>query len=200
MAISDLFLACPLCAASRSIQGQSDGERCTSCGARFLRGPAAAIVAELPDGTRREASAAAWLDRLPPVAPELPLEAPVEVCFGLPPAPIRRGREFRGWVERFGAPVGGRLRLEVERLAFHADHGREYAWPLADVTGLQISSRHLQVKVRGQHAMALVFPGGSVRHWEELLSAALRGHWDACGMGVIREFQPRVVGEPGGGG
>jgi len=194
MAIGDLLWACPLCQAPRSIHQQSDGEFCASCGARWRRGPAGTIVAEPPAGVAEGAAPAAWLDRLPVLEPCFPVEAAAELRRGLVPDPVRLRGEVVGWVERPADPVAGTLRLEADALHFRAAHGGTESWVLDDVTGFQISARTLQVKVRGREVMALAFPGGSARYWEQVLSAALRGHWGACGRGAIREFQPRVVG------
>ncbi|MEX0890661.1 MAG: hypothetical protein WEB88_00730 [Gemmatimonadota bacterium] len=202
MAIGDLLWACPLCQAPQSIHQQSDGERCTSCGARWRRGPAGTIVAEpsagaaegAPSGVAESAPPAAWLDRLPVLEPGFPVEAAVELRRGLAPEPVRLRGELVGWVERLADPVAGTLRLDADRLHFRAHHGGTESWVLEDVTGFQISSRTLQIKVRGREVMALAFPGGSARYWELVLSAALRSHWRACERGAIREFQPCVVG------
>lgn len=195
MAIGDLLWACPLCGAAQSIRGRSDGEACTSCHARWRRGPAGSIEATAASGAVERATPAAWLDRLPPLEPSWPVEARAELRRGLPPAPIRYRSEVVGWVERLGDPLPGMLALDAASLRFRAVHGGASTWPLDLLTGLQASSRALQLKVHGADMMQFVFPGGSSRYWERLVMAALSHHWSACGRGPIREFQPRLVGE-----
>lgn len=197
MAIRDLLWACPECGREGGIRREDGKERCPSCEITFRRGPGSIIVAEGPAGELRAAPAEEWLDRLPDleVFPEGQgaREARVVARFAGRDVPIRREGRFLGFREGMGEKVPGTLVLQPDRLTFRAEGGETHSWPFERITGLQPSSRTLQVKARGEPVVGFRFPEASPRFWEELLEEALRAWYREEGRGEIREFQPRIA-------
>jgi hypothetical protein len=206
MAIRDLLWACPLCRREDGLRPHGkDEEVCTGCGARFRRGQRADIEVTHPGGEVEVHSASAWACRLPPEPSPLepagaaqPGQARVlrraraEVRVAVGEDAVHRGREFVGAAERFGPPAAGELTLTSDALVFRPDSGDERRWPLEELTAIQPSSGTLQLKVRRQPLLALRFPDGSTRLWEESLGSALRAWYRGAGRGEIVEFQPRI--------
>jgi hypothetical protein len=202
LAIKDLLWACPECGRERGLRRRGRVEVCIDCGTRFRRGAGDLIEAERPGQGTVARPARAWLERLPEA--RLPWEGAesqagcvfeerVEIRVAEGQRAIRLGRQFFGWVERFGPKHRGTLRLGPEGLSFRGEDGQERSWPLAALTAVQASSSSLQLKARQEPVVSIRFPEGSARLWEALVERALRLRYRAEGRGEIVEFQPRIV-------
>lgn len=199
MAIRDLLWACPACGAEAALRGARWGrEVCARCNARLRRVSHARIEVKTPDGQRRTATAAEWLEQLPPIQLDPPRpghpirRASVLLQRRTGREPIRRGHEFLNSIDVFAAAEKGTLALHHDRLEFDGPRGPE-SWPLERLGALGSSSKSLQLRLRDGAVFAVRFPEASVRFWEELLREALRARYAATGRGEIVEFQPRIV-------
>ncbi|MEN8374458.1 MAG: hypothetical protein ABFS34_03330 [Gemmatimonadota bacterium] len=202
MAIGDLLWACPYCATVGAVAREGKGaSACSRCGARFRRGARAEIVGEAPDGTPESGSAVDWLGRLPDIGeattqagPESAIRADaVEATIAGPDEAVRRAGEVLGFRETQGETLRGTLRLYPGELRLDCDPEGERSWACEVITGIQSSSRLVQIKPRGSPVVTFRFLTGSPRLWEELLQLALRRLYAERGWGEIREFQPRIV-------
>lgn len=195
MAIKDVLWRCPNCHRPNTLRPERPADRCHACNARFRRAGGARIRMIRPDGSTEEREAHAWLsDATPPPLPDADVwvgPERVRVRVAAAQRPLEdRGRVI-GWIERFGKPLPGALRLTPEDLDFAGDDGRAIRWPLLDLTVIQPASRALQVHAPAALA-SITFLEGSVRYWEIMLKQALRDRYRRAGRGEIRHFQPRV--------
>ncbi len=198
MALTDLFWACPVCGARDAVQDgreEKGSARCTRCGSQFRRVSGANIELERPDGTRETASAAHWLDRLPPMEAllsERPIrEARATLRVANAERTIQEHGRYLNRIEIFGDGDEGTLRLLPDGVAFHGTRG-DVVWSFDDLTAIQPSSHTLQLKARGRPVASLRFDDDSVRLWEELLMLAVREFYRREGKGEVVEFQPRI--------
>lgn len=200
MAIRDLLWACPACHRVESI---SDDGLCHGCGARFSRGRGARIRA-VTGGRTREEYPATWLSMLPwpdldgegrtlPPGLEPPFRQMGVVRLATGQAPLRRGPELVGFVERFGPATRGGIVLTGENVIFRPLDGRDgWLWPLVEVSAVQPSSSAIQIKARSRPVASLRFEAGSIRLWEQRFLYCVRRAYAAAGQGEIVEFQPQV--------
>lgn len=198
MAIRDLLWACPCCGTRGGLRKERKIEVCGGCGTKFRRVGGAMIEAVRADGGVERRHARDWLDRLPPLRIERldDVAEHVEVVqarFADGWTAVRHRGRHLNFIERFGRPVEGELRLGPNGIEFLARSGKRYHWPLDQVTAVQSSSRTLQVNSRIHPLVSFRFPTGSAHYWEELLREALRVTYRAAGKGEIIEFQPRIV-------
>lgn len=199
MALTDLFWACPVCGARDAVRDGGEekgtGARCDSCGSRFRRVHGANIEIERPDGTRQTASAAYWLDLLPPMGDFLadrPIrEARATLRIAGAQRVIREHGRYLNRIELFGKADAGILRLRPDAVTFQGSEG-EVVWPFDELTAIQPSSHTLQLKARGRPVASLRFDHDSVRLWEELLMLAVGAFYRRTGRGDVVEFQPRI--------
>lgn len=197
MAIRDLLWSCPLCGLEGGLRRGKHEDVCAGCGARFRRGRGSEIVVETADGRTERRPAAEWAALLPAAprpggAGEWRRER-VFARFATGEAPVYRGGDLLGGVERLGPPLPGELALTAEDLVLRLDSGEMQRWPLDRLTAVQMSSGTLQIKARDEELTTFRFPDGSARLWEESVAAALRARYRAAGRGDIVEFQPRIV-------
>jgi hypothetical protein len=194
MAIRDLLWACPACRSVASIHAVGRAEICRNCRARFERTDGARI--RVSDATRTEVrDPVDWEADLPPIdsrpengslGPE-----PIILRLGLPARPVRSGRRFIGWAERFGPRRAGTAQLSLDRLQVRLHTGAEWDWPLEAIDAVQPSSSTLQIHARAT-LLSIRFLSSSVRRWEAVLCASLQSLYARTGRGVITEFQPRI--------
>lgn len=202
MPLKDLLWACPACHAVETIA--LDG-RCRACGSVYRRGRGARIIRrDSEDRLREERTAVGWLSVLPwpdldgegtalPAGLEPPFAAAVQVREAGVEQPLRRAGSFLGFVERFGHPIAGRIRLDPETLHFAAQsESGEWTWPLAEMTAVQPASSTIQLKARGRAVISVRFTEGSVRLWEQRLKFCIRLAFHRQGRSPITEFQPRI--------
>ncbi|MEJ2184486.1 MAG: hypothetical protein P8Z36_00950 [Gemmatimonadota bacterium] len=202
MALTDLFWACPICGAQDAfrggLEGKGNGIRCSHCGSRFRRVHGASIEVERADGTREIASAAHWLDGLPPMddlLAENPIrEARATLRVAGAERVIQENGRYLNRIELFGKPQPGTLRLRPDAVTFHPDRqgSDEVTWSFEGLTAIQPSSHTLQLKGRGRPVASIRFENDSVRLWEELLMLAVRAFYRRTGRGDVVEFQPRI--------
>lgn len=204
MPLKDLLWACPACHAIEAVG--LDG-RCRGCGSVYRRGRGARIIRRPPagaGGAGEERTALEWLGALPwpdldgegtalPAELEPPFTAAVQVREAGVEQPLRRAGAFLGFVERFGRPRAGRIRLDFETLGFTPQSGSgEWTWPLDEMTAVQPASSAIQLKARGRPVVSVRFNEGSVRLWEQRLKYCIRRAFHAHGRNGITEFQPRI--------
>jgi hypothetical protein len=208
MAIRDLLWACPLCGIEGALQPVRRAELCQGCGTHFARGRRATIVARTPDHEILALSAAEWLDRLPDIGIEERIRRaessggvihrePARLRLEIGAEPVAFRGVYLNRIERLGPPRAGILQLEIDRIGFHEDGQSDSAGPITwhfdAIRAVQPSSSTLQIRAEQLPLASLQVPGGSIRLWEELLTAALRAYYAARGRGEIIEFQPRIV-------
>lgn len=194
MPFADLFWACPVCGRRDSIRAGKGTAACAACGAAWRRGSGADVIQRTTNGVETRLHARELLDgllRLDPLAEGPPPPARVRMAEALPARPVRRRGELLGWAERFGPGREGTLRLEDEALVFTGDDGSVTTLALDQLTGLQPSSRSLQLKMAGRPVLSFRLLEGSVYDWERRIQAALRRSYASRGA-EIAEFQPRV--------
>jgi hypothetical protein len=176
-------------------------ERCEACGAVFLRGQGATIVAH-QQGSEDRRSAAHWLRLLG----DLPSFAPDDDDLILGPVtaimrsageerPLRFRGAFLGWIEHFGPSTTGHVRLTSEKLEFEESARprrtpRTHEWPLGTITSVQPASSALHFATTGE-VVGVRFPTSSVRLWTRALEAALTRFHQAAGQ-EITDFQPVI--------
>jgi hypothetical protein len=199
MTITDLFWACPECGARDAFQGAQEEKgsdvRCRRCGSRFRRVAGAHIEVVRSDGTRESASAAHWLDALPPMEDllaERPIrEAHATLRMAETERVIREHGRYLNRIELFGKAEAGTLRLLPDAVSFQSS-GEDVVWSFEELTAIQPSSHTLQLKARGRPVASLRFDEDSVRLWEELLMLAVGDYYRRTGKGDVVEFQPRI--------
>ena len=194
MPIRDLLWACPVCRTYASIRASGKTEICDVCRARFERADGARI--RVSDATRTEVrDPVEWETELPPIdaLPENGVLGPEPIIarIGMPARPVRAGRRFLGWAERFGPRVPGTARLGPESLHIRLENGTNPEWPLGVIEAVQPSSSTLQINALGT-LVSIRFRISSVRRWEAVLCETLRRYFASSGRGAITEFQPRV--------
>ncbi len=209
MPLTYLLYRCPRCGHD-PVEGRGDAARCPACRTAFARvGGTGRIRVQDPAGESWDVAPAALVDAIDRHGG--PLSA-VEERDGRPEytaaavlrrareeEPVRVGGRLLGFVERFGQPHDGTLRLRGETLSFTVDGATVGQWNLLDLRSIQTSSGSLQIT--GEDGMVQFrFHDDSPRRWESLLHHLIRDGYRREGRGEIVEFQPRiVVGEPGGG-
>ena len=119
-------------------------------------------------------------------------EAPVRVQHAGEHAPVWWKRKVVGFYECLDEPREGVLRLDGDTIEIEIAGLVHRTWPLEDVLAIQISSRALQINVRGEGLWQHTFREDSPRRWEALLEAALTRFYAGIGKEVL-EFRPMVV-------
>jgi len=201
MPLQHLLYRCPLCGTDATTP-RSRGVRCESCDATFEQGRASVVLVRMADGTVEETSARALMDAIDAaeaalygsraqVGP-LPYQARVEVARGdHHDAVWWRGR-LLGFFERLRERREATLRLDDTHVTVSADGVEPLVWPLERIGAVQISSRAIQLNIRGMGLHQMEFLDDSPKRWETLLQGALQAFYATLGREVV-EFQPRIV-------
>ena len=101
--------------------------------------------------------------------------------------------EVLGFSERISWKGEGLLRLEGEALTFRPGGGSDgFLCLFADIRGVQISSRALQVTLGEPGLCLFELLDDSPKRWEELFCLALRRFHAQRGQRVT-EFKPRII-------
>ena len=200
MPLRHVLYRCPLCGHDPT-EGEGDTAFCPACGGSFAR--AARGVTVRWNGAERVEPVAALVDRIEAAGGCITAAADGEgrlryaseaVSHGfLREHPVRRGGRLLGFKEEAGPGTAGVLELGGERLVFSGPQRGE-TWLLDELTSVQVSSRALQLGIRGRGTVQLTLPWASPLRWEGLLHHALRRVWAEQGRGDIAEFQPRIAG------
>lgn len=118
--------------------------------------------------------------------------------------PVRFKGELVGFVEHLGKGREGILELAEEALLLWVPESGSpperpeepyRRWDLLEIRAIQTSSSAVQIALRSGGLVHFRFLEDSPYRWEGLLQEALREAFRRVGLGEIREFQPRIVGE-----
>lgn len=201
MPLHDLLYRCPRCGHDPTT-ATARGAECPECGTTFEQGPRSQILVHPPQGPTEEAHARALMDEIDRFGgPEsaalddesrLVYEARVGVQHAGEHKSVWWKRKVVGFYEVLGEPREGVLQLDGETIEVSVSGNAHWTWPLDDVLAIQISSRALQINVRGEGLWQYTFREDSPRRWEDLLELALTRFHAARGREVL-EFQPMVV-------
>ena len=216
MPIHHMLYRCPRCGHD-PLDGHKGRAKCSSCGTRFEQGRGAVIIVRPPDGPPQQGTASNLLADVerwggPGLGAQLgeaSLLREARIAFGKAEGHdvIRWRGEVLGFSERISWKGRGTVRLEGEALIFEPDQGTAgsrggqgslggldwgFSCLLGDIRGVQISSRALQVTLRGGRLCQFEFVDDSPKRWEDLLCLALTRLY-ARGGQCITEFKPRIV-------
>jgi len=205
LALTDFLYRCPHCGTD-PLEGEKTRASCRACGSRFEAAPRdGGIHIVSREGT--------WIDPAWKLAADMekqgaPLpessrhesefahEALARARFSNRQDPLRHRGRLLGFVERFGPPVKGTLRITPDLLRFDARDRTSHEWPLGRIRALQAASSSVQITLDRAVLVSFRLEDDSTRRWEELLSHALRQLWRREGRGEIVEFQPRIRAKP----
>lgn len=201
MPLRHVVYRCPLCGHDPT-EGQGDEARCPACEATFVRaargvsvrssaGATNMSVAELVDRIRQHGGS---LSAATSSGASLRYESDVLYHGPVSEEPLRDGGRLLGYVERPGRVQRGVLEVTERDLSFRGAGVQELRWPLRDLRALQVSTRSLQIGIRGLGTVQMTFLEASTFRWEELLQHVIREVWRSEGRGEITEFQPRITG------
>ncbi len=203
MPIQHLLYRCPQCGQDPTTTRK--GVRCDSCGTTFEQGRLSVILVRSADGTVEETSARALMDAIDrwggpsPAAQEqggeLSYETSVVAARAKHYEAIRWKGALLGFWEKFAKRRNATLRLGDAGLALTSTGREPLVWLWASILAIQVSSRSIQLDIRGDGLYQIDFLVDSPKRWEELLEGALRRYYAEQGQTVV-EFQPRIVTRP----
>ena len=200
MPIHHMLYRCPRCGHD-PLEGHKARAACPGCRTCFEQGRGATLIVRPPDGPTEVTDASRLLATVeerggPGVRTNEGQEVLVreaEIRFG-----VVQGHDvirWRGMVFGFSERVvwkGERvLTLEGEALTVSGDGG-VFSWGLSEIRGVQISSRALQITLRGSRMNQFEFIDDSPKRWEDLICTALSRFYARSGRSVV-EFKPRIV-------
>lgn len=202
MPLRTLLYRCPRCGQD-PVEGRKDRVRCPSCGSVFRRmGSRRGIRVEAPEEKPNEVLASRLLEAIAVRGGPLPAardedgridyRARVSVRRAGGEEVIRHGGEVLGFVESFGPPRAGVLRVTDEALELTRDEVPRARWNLMDLQAVQASSSSLQIYTAARDLVQFRFESDSALRWQELLHAVLRKAYREAGRSEIVEFQPRI--------
>ena len=125
----------------------------------------------------------------------LSYEARVAVAHGNDHQAVWWKGRLLGFFERLTERREATLRLDGDDLTVTSTGWEPLVWPLESILAIQISSKAIQVNIRGAGLYQMEFLNDSPKRWEELLQVALRRFYATLGREIV-EFQTRIVTRP----
>ena len=204
MPIQHLLYRCPRCGHDPTTATHK-GAQCNSCGTSFERGRASVVLVRSADGEVQEASARTLMEAIDKLGGassraldhegRLSYEARVAVAHGNQHQAVWWRGRLLGFFERLTERREATLRLDGTELTVTSRGWEPLVWPLESILAIQISSKAIQVNIRGAGLYQMEFLNDSPKRWEELLQVALRRLCATRGQEIV-EFQPRIVTRP----
>ncbi len=204
MPIQHLLYRCPRCGHDPTT-ATDKGTQCDSCGTSFEQGRASVVLVRSADGEVEEASVRTLMDaidgrggalsRALDHGGRLSYEARVAVAHGNDHQAVWWKGRLLGFFERLTERREATLRLDGDDLTVTSTGWEPLVWPLESILAIQISSKAIQLNIRGVGLYQMEFLNDSPRRWEELLQVALRRFYAHLGREIV-EFQPRIVTRP----
>lgn len=203
MPLRTLLYRCPRCGQD-PVEGRKDRVRCPGCGCTFERaGSRGRIRVEVTEEKTKEILASRLLEAIDAQGGPLPAartsdgaidyRARVSVRRAGGQEALRRGDEVLGFVERFGDPSPGVLRITDEALELVREGAHRARWNLLDLQAVQASSSSVQIFTPARELVQFRFETDSALRWEQLLYAVIRSAYRNAGKGEVVEFQPRIA-------
>ena len=204
MSIQHLLYRCPRCGHDPTT-ATDKGAQCDSCGTSFEQGRASVVLVRSADGEVEEASVRALMDAIDGLGGassraldhggRLSYEARVAVAHGNQHQAVWWKGRLLGFFERLTKRREATLRLDDDDLTVTSTGWEPLVWPLESILAIQISSKAIQVNIRGAGLYQMEFLNDSPKRWEELLQVALRRFYATLGREIV-EFQTRIVTRP----
>lgn len=195
MALIDLLHRCPICGAD-PMEGSGARAHCPECGGGFEMDGRVGGIWVRSQGSHRVVPVGevmADVDRWGREAEVSRPQARVLLRVASGQEPVRHRKRLLGFVERFGPPEAGLLRIDPETLSFFPQEGADdRCWPLAEIRSVQASSSSIQFCPGEEALVSLTLQESSTRRWEGLICGAIEELWRSRGWGEIAEFQPRI--------
>lgn len=201
MPIQHVLYRCPRCGHDPTTV-TSRGASCDSCGTTFEQGRDAVVLVRSSDGQVEEASVGHLIEAIdrmggPASAAEDPegtfsYETPVEVARGNRHQAVWWKGRVLGFFERITERREATLRIDGAAVTITGAGREPLIWPLESIIAIQISSKAIQLNIKGVGLYQMDFLSDSPKRWEDLLKEALRRFYAALGQEVV-EFHPKVV-------
>ena len=203
MAIEHLLYRCPKCGHDPTMATQT-GAWCKSCETSFEQGEGSVVITHSVDGKIEEYSVSTLMDTIEELGGTSPevfncdseksYEARITVSRGNNHQTVRWKGRVIGFFEHITERQDAILKLKKTELTVTWDGQSRLIWPLEDLTAIQISSRAIQLNIRGEGLYQIEFISDSPRRWEDLLHYTLYRFYKIQGQNII-EFQPRIITE-----
>ena len=204
MPIQHLLYRCPRCGHDPTTATDT-GARCDSCGASFEQGRGSVVLVRSADGTVKETSAHDLMDAIDQFGGpssrafdhegQLSYDARVAVAHRKHYQAVWWKGKLLGFFERLAKRREATVRLDGTGLTVTSSGREPLVWPLESILAIQISSKSIQLDIRGVGLYQMEFLDDSPKRWEELLQIALHRSYAERGQEVI-EFRPRIVTRP----
>tara|TARA_Y100000590_G_C15710459_1_gene1010061 strand:+ start:589 stop:1194 length:606 start_codon:yes stop_codon:yes gene_type:complete len=180
------------------------GAWCESCYTSFEQGNSSVVIANFPDGKIEEYSVntlMSTIEKLGGISRDIfnhngekPYEAHVKVSRGNNHKSVRWKGRVIGFFEHITEHQVAILKLKKDYLTLAWGEQNSLVWPLENLTAIQISSKAIQINIRGKGLYQIEFVSDSPRRWEDLLQCTLYRFYKNQGQRVIA-FQPRIITE-----
>ena len=203
MPIEHLLYRCPGCGHD-PIMATPRGAWCESCDTSFEQGNSSVVIANSPDGKIKKYSVKTLMDtieKLDGTSPDIfdhncekTYDAHVTVSRGKNHKSVRWRGRLIGFFEHITERQAAILKLKKDDLILARGEQNSLVWPLENLTAIQISSKAIQVNIRGEGLYQIEFISDSPRRWEDLLQHTLYRFYKTRGQRIIA-FQPRIITE-----
>lgn len=204
MPIQHLLYRCPRCGHDPTT-ATDKGARCDSCGTSFEQGRASVVLVRSADGEVEEVSVRTLMDAIDELGGvssraldhggRLSYEARVAVAHGNDHQAVWWKGRLLGFFERLTERREATLRLEGDDLTVTSAGWEPLVWPMESILAVQISSKAVQLNIRGVGLYQMEFVSDSPKRWEELLRVALGRFYATRGQEIV-EFRPTIVTRP----
>ena len=203
MPIEHLLYRCPRCGHDPTM-ATPRGAWCESCETSFEQGSRSVVITHSADGKIEEYSVNTLMETIEKLGGpsrdifdhngEEPYEARVTVSRGNNHKSVRWKGRVIGFFEHITERRFATLKLKKDDLILAWDGQNSLVWPLENLTAIQVSSKAIQINIKGEGLYQIEFISDSPRRWEDLLQYTLYRFYKTQGQKII-EFQPRIITE-----